>query len=145
LVFSRCKLSLDGPHRWDVNVPLDITDGVLIPNREQEPSGAHNQAGTFFYLSELVPRGELADLLDTILQPAVTCHSKSIEWRLYRQADGTQKLMLIATKFRRMSGIVRFAGHEIEITDGLQAIVTAKPDGSLSVVGEGLDYGIRKC
>jgi hypothetical protein len=143
-VFNRCKLSLDGPHRWDVNVPLDLTNGVLIPNREQDPSGAKNQAGTFFYISELVPRGELADLLETLVKPAVTCHSKSIEWRLYRQADGTQKLMLIATKFRRMSGIVRFAGHEIEIADGLQAIVTAKPDGSIAVAGDGLDYETRK-
>jgi hypothetical protein len=142
-VFNRCKLTIDGPHRWDVNVPLDITHGALIPNLEHEPSGARNQEGTFFFLSELVPRGELADLLGTMLQPAVTCHSDSMEWRLYRQADGTQKLMLIATKFRRMRGIVRFAGHAIEITDGLQAIVTAKPDGSLSVVGEGLDYEIK--
>ena len=143
-VFSRCKLSIDGPHRWDVNVPLDVTDGVLIPNPEHEPSGARNQAGTIFYITELVPRGELADLLETVIQPAVTCHSGSIEWRLYRQADGTQKLMLIAKKFRRMSGIVRFAGHELEITDGMQAIVTAKPDGSLAVVGDGLSCKTTK-
>jgi hypothetical protein len=138
-VTSRCQLSLNGPHRWDVNVPLDLTDGVLIPNREQEPSGVKNQAGTFFYLSELVPRGELADMLETLVPPAVTCHSKSIEWRLYRQADGTQKLMLIATKFRRMSGLIRWAGHEIEIQDGLQAMATVGSDGKLAIHGDELE------
>ena len=137
-VFNRCKLSLDGPHRWDMNVPLDITDGVLIPGREHEPSGVKNQAGTIFYFSELVLRGELADLLETMLTPVVTCHSDSIEWRLYRQADGTQKLMLIAKKFRRMRGIVRFAGHDIEIQDGLQAIATVSTDGKLEIHGDGL-------
>lgn len=138
-VFSRCKLSLDGPHRWDINVPLDVSDGVLVPNREQEPSGVRNKAGTFFYITELVPRGELADLLETMIEPAVTCHSNSIEWRHYRQADGTQKLMLIATKFRRMRGIVRFAGKEIEIKDGLQALLTAHPDGRFTIIGEAID------
>ncbi len=33
--------------------------------------------------------------------------------------------MLIATKFHRMRGIVRFAGHEVGIKDGLQASPSA--------------------
>lgn len=142
-VSSRCQLSMEGPHRWDVNVPVDVTDGVLMPNRELEPSRSHNQAGTFYYMTELVPRGELADLLSTMIEPAVTCHSDSIAWRLYRQADGTQKLMLIATKFRRMQGIVRFAGKEIEIQDGLQALVTAHPDGKVTLSGEGVVHTVK--
>ena len=143
-VFSRCKLSLDGPHRWDVNVPLDVTDGTLLPNQEQEPRGVRNPAGTFVYLTDLVPRNELADLLETMIAPAVTCHSDSIEWRLYRQADGTQKLVLIAAKFRRMRGIVRFAGREIEFSDGLQALLTSHPDGTFTIRGEALNHKIQK-
>lgn len=139
-VFSRCKLSLDGPHRWDVHVPLDITDGELVPNREHDPSGVRNKAGTFYYMSELVPREELADLLETMLQPAVTCHSDSIEWRLYRQADGTQKLMLIAKKNRRMRGVIRFANKTVEIQDGLQALLVLRPGGELEMIGEGVVY-----
>lgn len=138
-VFNRCKLSLDGPHHWDVNVPLDITGGVPVLNREQEASCAKNKAGTFFYMTELVPREELADLLETLTQPQVTCYSDSIEWRLYRQSDGVRKLVLIAKKFRRMRGIVRFAGHDIEIHDGLQAIATVGADGKLEIHGDGLE------
>ncbi len=91
-----------------------------------------------------MPRNELADLLETMIAPAVTCHSDSIEWRLYRQADGTQKLVLIAAKFRRMRGIVRFAGREIEFSDGLQALLTSHPDGTFTIRGEALNHKIQK-
>ncbi len=139
-VKSRHTLRINGPHRWDISVPVDAAGGTVLLNREQEPHGCAGMDGRFICLTDLVPRGELADWLETIAPPAVECHSDSIAWRLYRQADGTQKLMLIATKFRRMRGLVRFAGQEIEIKDGLQAILTAHPDGRLTIRGDELNY-----
>jgi hypothetical protein len=142
-VFNRCKLSLDGPHRWDVVVPVDVTNGVLLPNTEGEPRGARNQAGSFYYLTDLVPRNELASMLESMVEPPVICYAKTIEWRLYRQKDSTQKLMLMATKFQKMQGIVRFAGREIEFREGLLALVTLHSDGRLEVQGEDIVYTIK--
>lgn len=139
----RCTLRADGPHRWDVSVPVDMAGGRPLVNIEGEIRGACNQAGTFWYMTDLVPRGDLADLLEKLAPPAVACHSGSIEWRLYRQADGIRKLVLIATKHRRMRGIIRFAGTEIEIEDGLQAIITANKEGEIAIEGQDVKYQVR--
>ena len=52
-------------------------------------------------------------------------------------------LMAIATKFRRMRGIVRFAGKEIEICDGLQALATMGKDGTFEIHGDELKCTTR--
>ena len=143
-VFNRCKLGLDGPHRWDVHVPVESGNGKIMLNAEGEPHGCAGMDGHLIYWSDLVPRGELADLLEKLAPPPVECHSDSIEWRLYRQADNTQKLVLIARKFRRMRGIVRFDGHEIEILDGLHAVITISPDGNLSANGRELRWAATR-
>jgi len=143
-VKSRHTLTLNGPHRWDIHVPVESVGGRLILNQEREPHGCAGLHGRFICMTSLVPREEFSDLLASIVSPSVVCHSDSIMWRLYRQADGTQKLILAARKHRpAMQGIIRFAGYEIEISGGMLAIATASADGKVTISGDQLVYELR--
>lgn len=105
--------------------PFDLTSEISV------------YKGNVAYLTDLDPRLRLLEQLQGWIASEVECHSDNILWRLYRR-DGRAILVCIARKDRQMSGILRFAKHQIEIKRGTVAFIE-ETDGKPALHGEDLE------
>ncbi|HEY3377240.1 MAG TPA: hypothetical protein VGL77_07055, partial [Armatimonadota bacterium] len=135
-----CTLPQHRPAHLDIAYPLDVPAERAFVSSEGVVHGVRNAAGSLIYFSALEASRVLPDLLDSLAPSSVTVYSDSMLWRLYREGD-VQKLLLIATRNRRMRGLVRFAGYAIEISDGTLALLTLTDEG-LTVDSEDCRYTI---
>ncbi len=125
IVNNKCSLPINGPHRWDVNVPLDATDGKIIYNFEEEPHACAGTNDNFIYWTGLVPREELADYLTNLNLSAVKCYAGDALFREYYNATGQRKIVVIARKYRKsMNAILEVDNQQVKVSNCRLAILT---------------------
>lgn len=133
-----CTLPLDRPENLDVCVPLDGEESRLLISLENERHGVRNATGNVIYISDLDPRERLLHLLEAWLTPEVTCHSASIQWRLYR--DGPRAILVcIARRDSQLRGLIRWGKHEVEFSAGTVALIETVA-GELKIHGDKLKW-----
>ncbi len=130
------------PTRLDVTYPLRGDSARIMTSIEDEPNGIRSPDGNVVYLTDVDPRLRMLNLLQAWTAPEVQCFSETIQWRLYRK-DKESFLVCIARKEVQMRGIIRFAGHEIEIKRGNLALITER-GGKLEIEGVDLDASVHK-
>ena len=140
-VESVCDLPSERPAQLDITYPLQPDGGQALTSAEDELHGVVGPGGNLVYLSDLDPRHRLVDVVESRITPPVVCHSDSILWRLYR--DGQRDvLMLIARRHRQMRGLVQFSGEELEISQGVLALVESR-EGGIEVHGDNVEWTLR--
>lgn len=133
-------LSESRPNLLDVCVELEGNPQRLLTSIEGERHGVRNEAGNVVYLTDLDPRERLLDVIGPWLDPGVACYSGTILWRLYRDA-GRELLVCIARQDRKLEGLVRWGGEEVEFLSGTVALLE-RAEGKLKIFAEGADYKI---
>lgn len=121
-VDSICTLPRSRPATLDISFPLEPDGGEAIISTEGNTHGIISPNGGLMYMSDLDPRGRLADIVETRTNSSVECFSDTILWRLYSAGDA-MKLVLISKKDRQMRGIIRIGNNELEVKNGKIALV----------------------
>jgi hypothetical protein len=122
------------PDRFDPAFPVTSQNDNVLVSIEDQPCGARNAAGNCLYFSGFEASEAVLRQLRIWTNPGVRCHSGSILFREYQDAN-RRRLMLVARDGKELSGIVEFAGFALLFEGGDSACLSVDKAGELSVTG----------